>query len=133
MVKITDYMSEDLIGRSEHITDKEQCYEAFIAREKLGSTGIGKMVAIPHAKTDIADKLVIGFGISKDGIDFDSLDEENAKIYFVFASPVEESQTYLKILARISRLIRDKGFRDKLYNAKTPQEVIEFINKAEQN
>ena len=122
----------DMIGNSEHITDKDKCYEAFIARERLGSTGIGKSVAIPHAKTDYADKLIIGFGISKEGIDFESLDEEKAKLFFVFASPISESQIYLKILARISRLIRNKDFRTVLLKAETPEEIMEIINKEEE-
>lgn len=151
MVKITDYMSQDLIcldlnsankgqvlrelvnliGKSANITDVEKCYEALIKREKVGSTGIGKSVAIPHAKTEHAEHLTIGFGISRDGIDFDSLDSEKAKIFFVFASPIKDSQTYLKILARISRLIRNKDFRDALLKADTPSKIIELINEEE--
>ncbi len=151
MVKITDFMEEklislelksktkeevlkelqEIISKSENITDSQKCYQALIAREKLGSTGIGKSVAIPHAKTDFASKLTIGFGISRNGIDFESLDDEKTNIFFIFASPLRESQTYLKILARISRLIRNEDFRSSLLNAKTPKEIIELINKEE--
>lgn len=151
-VKITDFMSEDLIelnmkskakddvlrelvdiiARSENILDKEKCYDALVAREKLGSTGIGKAVAIPHAKTDYVSNLTIGFGISEAGIEFDSLDDMKTNLFFVFASPVKDSQIYLKILARISRLIRNEVFRNSLINAKTTKEVIELINKEEE-
>ncbi len=151
MVKITDYMSKEMvcldlegttknqvlkelvaiIGKSPNIADEEKCYEALIKREKVGSTGIGKSVAIPHAKTEYAETLTIGFGISKKGIEFDSLDSEKAKIFFVFASPVKDSQTYLKILARISRLIRNKEFRDALLGADTPEKIIELIDREE--
>lgn len=150
-VKITDFMSEDLIqlnlksktkdevlkelvdtiGKSENILDKEKCYEALVARERLGSTGIGKAVAIPHAKTDVVSNLTIGFGISSSGIDFDALDDIKTNVFFVFASPIKDSQTYLKILARISRLIRNENFRNSLINAKTAKEILELINMEE--
>ena len=152
VVKITDYMSEDLISLKLKSKNKDDVlmeladliavspdvhneenviYKALIEREKLGSTGIGKGVAIPHAKTDAADRLTIAFGISKDKIDFKSLDNESVNIFFVFASPMKDSQVYLKALARISRLIREEEFRNELLACKTPAEVIECINKKE--
>ena len=152
VVKITDYMSEDLISLKLKSKNKDDVlmeladliavspdvhneenviYKALIEREKLGSTGIGKGVAIPHAKTDAADRLTIAFGISKDKIDFKSLDNESINIFFVFASPMKDSQVYLKVLARISRLIREEEFRNELLACKTPAEVIECINKKE--
>lgn len=152
VVKITDYMSEDLISLKLKSKNKDDVlmeladliavspevhneenviYKALIEREKLGSTGIGKGVAIPHAKTDAADRLTIAFGISKDKIDFKSLDNESVNIFFVFASPMKDSQVYLKVLARISRLIREEEFRNELLACKTPAEVIECINKKE--
>ena len=152
VVKITDYMSEDLISLKLKSKNKDDVlmeladliavspdvhneenviYKALIEREKLGSTGIGKGVAIPHAKTDAADRFTIAFGISKDKIDFKSLDNESVNIFFVFASPMKDSQVYLKVLARISRLIREEEFRNELLACKTPAEVIECINKKE--
>lgn len=152
VVKITDYMSEDLISLKLKSKNKDDVlmeladliavspdvhneenviYKALIEREKLGSTGIGKGVAIPHAKTDAADRLTIAFGISKEKIDFKSLDNESVNIFFVFASPMKDSQVYLKVLARISRLIREEEFRNQLLACKTPAEVIECINKKE--
>ena len=152
VVKITDYMSEDLISLKLKSKNKDDVlmeladliavspdvhneenviYKALIEREKLGSTGIGKGVAIPHAKTDAADRLTIAFGISKDKIDFKSLDNESVNIFFVFASPMKDSQVYLKVLARISRLIREEEFRNELLACKTPAEIIECINKKE--
>lgn len=151
IVKITDYMSEELIslnlkaknkdealkelsaliGKSEKIEKKDVIYKALLERENLGSTGIGKGVAIPHAKTDAAESLTIAFGISKEGVDFKSLDQEKVKIFFVFASPFKDSQIYLKVLARISRLIRDENFREKLLNCENAKEILECIDKEE--
>jgi len=151
IVKITDHLSKDLIcldlkssskdevlkelssliGGSESITDEGLTHKALNEREKLGSTGIGKNVAIPHAKTDSAERLTIAFGVSRKGIDFESLDGENVNIFFVFASPLKDSQVYLKVLARISRLIRNEDFRNRLLSVKTPEEVIECIDREE--
>ncbi|WP_022819929.1 PTS sugar transporter subunit IIA [Fusobacterium russii] len=152
VIKITDYISEDLVSldlkarnrdevlvelsklleKSENIeSNNNDVYKALIDREKLGSTGIGKGVAIPHAKTESAKKLTVAFGISKKGIDFKSLDDENVNLFFVFASPNKDSQIYLKVLARISRLIREEEFRTRLYNCTSSREVIECIEEKE--
>lgn len=151
--KITDFMTVESIDLNIKATNKSEAIleltkllektgklqnfdktlEALKDREKLGSTGIGKGVAIPHAKTEYAEDLIIAFGVSKQGVNFNAVDDEKVNIFFVFASPLKNSQTYLKILARISRLIRNDEFRDKLLNAKSSQEVIELIDNEEQN
>lgn len=120
-----------LIGESENISDQKEILKALSEREKIGSTGIGKGVAIPHAKTEIANKLTIAFGISHEKIDFNSLDNEKVNLFFVFASPLKDSQTYLKVLARISRLLREEEFRRKLLVCKTAKEVIDIIGAEE--
>lgn len=152
IIKITDYISEDLVSldlkaknrdevlielsklleKSENIDSEDNdVYKALIDREKLGSTGIGKGVAIPHAKTESAKKLTVAFGVSRKGIDFKSLDDENVNLFFVFASPNRDSQIYLKVLARISRLIREEEFRTRLYNCSSSEEVISCIREKE--
>ena len=151
-VKITDYITEDLIDldlksknresilvelsklleRSKNIlVEDNDIYKALVDREKLGSTGIGKGVAIPHAKTESAKELTVAFGISRKGIDFNSMDDEEVHIFFVFASPNKDSQIYLKVLARISRLIREENFRQNLMDCKTAKEVIACISEKE--
>ena len=151
-VKITDYITEDLIDldlksknresilvelsklleRSKNIlVEDNDIYKALVDREKLGSTGIGKGVAIPHAKTESAKELTVAFGISRKGIDFNSMDDEEVHIFFVFASPNKDSQIYLKVLARISRLIREENFRQNLMDCKTAKEVIASIAEKE--
>ena len=151
-VKITDYITEDLIDldlksknresilvelsklleRSKNIlVEDNDIYKALVDREKLGSTGIGKGVAIPHAKTESAKELTVAFGISRKGIDFNSMDDEEVHIFFVFASPNKDSQIYLKVLARISRLIREENFRQNLKDCKTAKEVIACIAEKE--
>lgn len=151
-VKITDYITEDLIDldlKSKNresilvelskllesskniLVEDNDIYKALVDREKLGSTGIGKGVAIPHAKTESAKELTVAFGISRKGIDFNSMDDEEVHIFFVFASPNKDSQIYLKVLARISRLIREENFRQNLMDCKTAKEVIACIAEKE--
>ena len=122
-----------LLEKSGKLDNIDKTLEALKEREKLGSTGIGKGVATPHAKTEFAKDLVIAFGVSKQGVNFNSVDDEKVNLFFAFASPLKNSQTYLKILARISRLIRNDDFREKLLGAKTPEQVLELIDFEEKN
>ena len=122
-----------LLEKSGKLDNIDKTLEALKEREKLGSTGIGKGVAIPHAKTEFAKDLVIAFGVSKQGVNFNSVDDEKVNLFFAFALPLKNSQTYLKILARISRLIRNDDFREKLLGAKTPEQVLELIDFEEKN
>ncbi len=101
-------------------------------REVLGSTGIGKGVAIPHAKSPKIKKMVAALGISKNGIDFKSLDGELTRIFFLLVAPGETPGPHLKALAKISRLLDDKFVRDRLLSSKGNQEVLKIIKEEEQ-
>lgn len=102
--------------------------EALLAREALGSTAIGQGVAIPHAKSESVTKLVAAFGLSKKGIDFDSLDGEPAYIFFLLLAPQDYAGPHLKALARISRLLKDKYFRDSLRACVDAKSIIKIIS-----
>ncbi|MGL4392416.1 MAG: PTS sugar transporter subunit IIA [Fusobacteriaceae bacterium] len=120
-----------LISSSENISNAEDVRRALAEREKIGSTGIGRGVAIPHAKTEGAEKLTIAYGYSKEKIDYNSLDGEKVNMFFTFASPMKDSQIYLKILARISRFLREENFREKISKCQTPKEVMDCIREIE--
>lgn len=94
--------------------DRVKLVEQLMAREALGSTAIGQGVGIPHAKSECVNKLVAAVGISKKGVDFDSLDADTVHIFFLLIAPSDSSGPHLKALARISRLLKDKYFRDSL-------------------
>ncbi len=108
---------------------KNKIVDVLLAREALGSTAIGQGIAIPHGKSDCTDKLVAALGISKKGISFDSLDGEPAHIFFLLIAPADSAGPHLKALARVSRLLKDKFFRDSLKNTKTPKEMLELISR----
>ncbi|MBM3254828.1 MAG: PTS sugar transporter subunit IIA [Candidatus Omnitrophica bacterium] len=111
---------------------RNKLMEALMAREVLGSTAIGQGVAIPHAKADCVDKLVAAFGISKKGVDFDSLDGEPAYIFFLLVAPQDSAGPHLKALARISRLLKDKYFRDGLRASADDKAVIKIISQEDE-
>jgi fructose-specific phosphotransferase system IIA component len=108
--------------------NRNKLIDGLMARESLGSTAIGQGIAIPHAKSDCVDKLIAGFGLSKKGVDFDSLDGELAYIFFLLIAPQDSAGPHLKALARISRLLKDKYFRDTLRSAADEKAVIKAIS-----
>jgi len=119
----------DLLIASEDVEkrNRNKLIDALMAREALGSTAIGQGIAIPHAKSDCVDKLVAAFGLSKKGVDFDSLDGELAYIFFLLVAPQDSAGPHLKALARISRLLKDKYFRDTLRASTDEKAVIKII------
>lgn len=108
---------------------RNKLIEALMAREALGSTAIGQGIAIPHAKVDCADKLVAAFGLSKKGVDFDSLDADPVYIFFLLVAPQDSAGPHLKALARISRLLKDKYCRDSLRACTDDKCVIKIISQ----
>lgn len=106
---------------------RNKLIDALMTRESLGSTAIGQGIAIPHAKSDCVNKLIAAFGLSKKGVDFDSLDAEPAYIFFLLVAPQDSSGPHLKALARISRLLKDKYFRDSLRACTDDKSILKII------
>ena len=119
------------LKKTDLIKDEEKGISDIFAREEMGSTGIGKKIALPHAKTKAVDELMITFGISRNGIAYNSIDDENVNIFFMFLCPENKTQEYLKVLARISRLIREDRFVESLLKATTNEEILEIIRSEE--
>ena len=111
---------------------RNKLVEALLAREALGSTAIGQGIAIPHAKSDCVTKLVAAFGLCKKGVDFDSLDGELAYIFFLLVAPQDSAGPHLKALARISRLLKDKYFRDSLRGCTDDKAVVKIITQEDE-
>ena len=106
---------------------KEDIIKILMARESLGSTGIGQGVGIPHGKSPNIKSLVAAFGLSKDGVDFESLDGESTHIFLLLLAPEDSAGPHLKALARISRLLKDKYVRETLKKAQSEKEIIKII------
>ncbi len=105
----------------------EAMVEVLLDREKLGSTGIGDGIAIPHGKLKGLDSLVISFGRSREGIDFDSIDGKPVHIFFLLMAPESSTGQHLKALAKISRMLKDQDFRNGLMSAKNAEELYRKI------
>jgi PTS system nitrogen regulatory IIA component len=103
-----------------------------MARESLGSTGIGQGIGIPHGKSDCVKKLIAAFGLSQKGIDFNSLDGEPTYIFFLLVAPQDSAGPHLKALARISRLLKDKYFREALRQCKSSKDIIKIISSEDE-
>ena len=119
----------DLLLNAQVIKDKNKLLKILLDREALGSTGIGQGVAIPHGKSEGVKELVGAFGISEAGINFDSLDGEKVYIFFLLVAPEDSAGPHLKALARISRLLKDKYFRDTLKAAKESKVLVKIIKQ----
>ena len=110
---------------------RNKLVEILMAREALGSTAIGQGVAIPHGKCESVSKLTAALGISKKGINFDSLDGEPAYIFFLLAAPLDSAGPHLKALQRITRLLKDKYFRENFRSAKDEKTILALLTQDE--
>lgn len=107
--------------------------DVLLERERLGSTGIGGGIGIPHGKLKHLDRLIIGFGLSRKGVDFESLDGEPTRIFFLLMTPENSAGLHLKLLARISRILKNEPFKQRLLQAKTADEIYEIIKEEDED
>ena len=119
----------DVLAKAEGFRNKEDLVKALINRENLGSTGIGQGVGIPHAKTNVVKKLVAAFGLCPRGVNFEALDGEPVYIFFLLVAPEDSAGPHLKGLARISRLLKDKYFRESLKALTDEKAILKMIRE----
>jgi PTS system nitrogen regulatory IIA component len=110
----------------------EDLVRVLMERERLGSTGIGGGIGIPHGKIKGLEKLILGFGLSRKGIDFESIDGEPTHIFFVLITPEDSTGLHLKLLARISRILKNDHFKERLLNAADRDEIYEIIKQEDE-
>jgi PTS system nitrogen regulatory IIA component len=119
----------DLLRRVQPDLDATELLAVLIDREELGSTGIGDGVAIPHGKLKGLDRLLMAFGRKKDGIDFDSIDNRPAHLFFLLLAPESEATLHLKALARISKLLRKEDVRHQLLEAPDVASLLRILSQ----
>ena len=107
----------------------EQLTAVLAERERLGSTAIGDGIAIPHGKLPGVKKILGAFGRHPDGVDFESLDGNPTQLFFVLVAPEDSASLHLKALARVSRLLKDNAFRDRLLAAPDAAEIYRLIKE----
>lgn len=121
----------DVLDPGEKIGNRNKLLLDFINREKKASTGIGCGFAIPHVRSMQAKEFIIAFARIRDGIEFDAIDKEPVKYFFVMAAPPYEDGLYLKVFKAISELIMFDGFREQMADAVEPFDVIKAIRSLE--
>jgi len=114
------------------IRSGREAVQVLLEREKLGSTGIGEGIAIPHGKLKELKDVVAVFGRSQDGVDFDSMDGAPVHLFFLLMAPENSASTHLKALARISRLLKDRGFREELLQAGSQDSLFEIVSREDE-
>jgi fructose-specific phosphotransferase system IIA component len=121
----------DLASKSKLVKDGNDLLKDIIEREKLVTTGVGYGVAFPHAKSKAVKGIVIAFGRSKRGVDFDSMDKKPVHLFFLIAAPEDAIGAHLNVMARLSYLMKSEKNRDKLMKIKSPKELLEVLDSVE--
>jgi PTS system nitrogen regulatory IIA component len=142
-----DFILEELEARNQHEVldelvrvfamggvrfDPEAMLQVLLERERLGSTGIGDGIAIPHGKLQGLDEILLSFGRSSEGISFDAMDGKPVHLFFLLMAPENSAGLHLKILAKISRMLKDTALRNNLLQAKSKEEIWRIIEEQEQ-
>jgi len=142
-----DFILEELEARNQHDVlaelvgvfakggvrfDPEAMLQVLLERERLGSTGIGDGIAIPHGKLQGLDEILLSFGRSSEGISFDAMDGKPVHLFFLLMAPENSAGLHLKILAKISRMLKDPALRNNLLQAKSKEKIWRIIEEQEQ-
>ena len=112
---------------------RDEIIRVLLERERLGSTGIGGGIGIPHGKLKQLQELVLGFGLSRAGVDFESMDGKPTHIFFLLLTPENSTGLHLKVLARISRILKNDPFKQKLLTAATEEEIYALIKEEDED
>jgi PTS system nitrogen regulatory IIA component len=122
---------EELVAPVTRIADvnSEDLVRVLMDRERLGSTGIGGGIGIPHGKLRGLESLVLSFGLSRKGVDFESMDGRPTHIFFLLVTPENSTGLHLKLLARISKILKNDLFKAKLLNAADHDEIFNAIKE----
>ena len=118
----------DLLDANKLVLDKSAVLDAVLMREQTQSTGIGSGLAIPHGKCKAVDKLVMAIGIAQKPIDFASIDKKPVTIVILLVSPADQTGPHIQALARISRIMLDEQFRQKLEKAASAEEAYKLVS-----
>jgi nitrogen PTS system EIIA component len=123
---VLEELVEALVGDEPHL-DKKALVHVLLERERLGSTGIGDGVAIPHGKSPGIDRPRIALGRSRKGLDFESMDGEPTHLFFLLVAPENSASIHLQALARIAKILKNSGFRKELMEVPGRREIYRKI------
>ena len=123
---ILEELAETVVNHEPSV-DKNALVKILLERERLGSTGIGDGVAIPHGKFHSVKQPIVSFGRSRKGLDFESMDGEPAHLFFLLVAPEDSASLHLKALARIAKILKNSAFRKILLEAESREEIYRTI------
>jgi len=121
----------EMATKSKLITEPELLLKDIITRENLVTTGVGYGVAFPHAKTKATRGIVIAFGRSTEGIDFEAMDRKPVHLFFLIAAPEDAIGQHLKVMAHLSYIMKSEENRDKMMAVKSPGELLQLLDSFE--
>jgi len=126
---------EELVASVSQTTgiNSRELVQVLLERERLGSTGIGGGIGIPHGKLANLESLIMGFGLSPQGVDFESMDGRPTHLFFLLITPENSTGLHLKFLARISRILKNDSFKKKLMKAASSNEVYSIIGEVDED
>jgi len=122
----------EVIATHDPSIDKGTLVKILVERERLGSTGIGDGVAIPHGKFNGLKSPLMSFGRSREGLDFESMDEQPVYLFFLLIAPENAVGIHLKVLAKIAKNLKSSAFRKKLMEASSKNEIYQTIIQADE-
>lgn len=150
-MKLTDYLTsknikigikgrakeeiiEELITVAESVSpglNREEAVRGLMKRESIGSTGVGRGVAIPHTGVKNCSKILPVIALAEEGVNYESLDGDPVKLFFMILYPENQIQMQLKFLARVSRLLRNEELRNSLMDCRSPEEILGVLTAYE--
>jgi nitrogen PTS system EIIA component len=122
----------EVAATSGKIRDKAKLFESILERERLQTTGVGFGLAIAHARTDDVEDIVLSLGISKEGVNYDALDQQPVHIIFLLVAAPDKNMEYLSVLAKIARLFKQDEFREAVKQAGDPASVMNLLQQREE-
>ncbi len=130
--QVLEELIEALLEKRPHL-DRDHLMKVLLERERLGSTGIGDGIAIPHGKLKDLDQLALSFGKSTRGVDFESMDGKPVHLFFLLVAPESCAGIHLRALAKIARLLKNGSVRKRLGAVSTPEEVYSVIEQEDED
>ena len=126
--EVLEELTDALLRQRPHL-NRMKLIEILLERERLGSTGIGDGIAIPHGKVKDLDQLTLSFGRSTTGVDFESMDGKPAHLFFLLVAPENCAGIHLRALAKIARLLKSSAIRKRLASAQAPDEIYAILKE----
>lgn len=118
----------EVIAKAAQVTDKTDFFDSIVKREKIMSTAIGIGLAVPHVKIDSVKDFVMAIGRSKEGVDFDSIDGKPVHLIIMIGANTEQRDTYLKLLAKISIILKNPAAREEIINAPSKGMILKLLD-----